>query len=219
MIRALLFVLLACAVPRLASAQGVFLQKGTSGYGGDAAISTDGSSLSLSMYAGYSYKGWADGGIGMYRIALDPDDTYGDVVASYGVAPRIAAHPLKQSNTMPLSLAVGTSFGFFTVVDEDYGYESMANGWTFQLDTTAYRLFKLGDHYGVIPGVQLSYSHMQLNMDGDGESTNTFGGMVQGHVAWLNESGYILTVAPWLAIDSNPAVSFGVSVGAFRAKL
>lgn len=218
MTRTLLIMLIACAVPRLAAAQGLLLQKGTSGYGANAGLATDGGYLSLSGEGGYSYNGWVDASFSAYRTAFDPDRFYGQQLSAYGLVPRLAVHPLKQSDTMPLSVAVGTSFGVFSIVDEDYDYEAMANGWSLRVDTTLYRFFRLGKNYGVIPGVTLAYTHTQLNMDGDAEHEDAFAVGLGGHLAWLNDKGWILTITPGLAIDSFGAVSFVVNVGAIRAQ-
>lgn len=201
-----------CAVPGLASAQGLFLQKGTSGYGADMGLSTDGGFVAFGVDAGVSYQGWLDAQLAVNGTRLDPADWDGDVVAGYGLVPGIALHPLKQSATTPVSIALGTDLGLYTFSGGPDGMSAWAiDGWA-----TVYRFFKLASTYGVIPGVQLTYSHVTDRVDAFSASTDNVSVSLGGHVAWLLDSGYMVTATPGITLGSEPPV-FSLTIGALRA--
>ena len=224
MIRAWLVVIIVCAVPRLSSAQGLFLQKGTSGYGGDLGLSTDGGFLSLAADAGYSYEGWLDGSVSISHTSLDRDKTSGYELDAWSIAPRVSVHPLKQSSTMPISVAVAGQFGVFSIGGPVLDERGMTwTGWTAGGGTTIYRFFKLGASYGVIPGLEFTYNHTESTLESSSGATHgsddLFSVGVGGHGAWLHDSDYIFTLTPAVFIDHRGSVSFSLSVGAIHASL
>jgi hypothetical protein len=207
----LVAIVVAWAIPGVASAQGLFLQKGTSGYGAEAGVSTDGGFAAFDLGVGASYQGWADAHLGLSAVRLDPDDWDGDMVAGYGVVPGIGFHPVKQSATTPLSIAVGADLGLFTYSGGPEGMGSWSiDGWG-----VAYRFFKLGSNYGVIPGVQLTYSHSASYIDSFSASSDDISVSLGGHFAVLLDSGYMLTATPGLTFGTEATV-FSLSVGAVR---
>jgi hypothetical protein len=223
MIRASLIVLVACAIPRVSSAQGLFLQKGTSGYGADLGFSTDGGSVTLGAHAGYSYQGWVDVSVLLHQTYLDPDKTSGYELKQRGITPRLAVHPLKQSDTMPLSVAVTGRLGTFSIAGEGFDDSGMSMvGWTAGASTTVYRFFKLGANYGVIPGVELAYGHSESTLESPYGTTQAsdelFTVAIGGHGAWLHDSGYIFTLTPTVTIDHHGTPSFSLIVGAIRPR-
>ena len=207
-----LIAIVVCAFPGMASAQGLFLQKGTSGYGADMGLSTDGGFVALGVGAGASYEGWADAHLGITEVRLDPDDFGGDEVSGYGLAPGIAVHPLKQTATTPVSVALGVDLGFYTYSGGPDGMSSWSvGGWG-----TVYRFIKLRSNYGVIPGVQLTYTHGASQIDSFSESYDDVSMSLGGHFAWLLDSGYMVTATPGITFGSEPPV-FSITVGALRA--
>ena len=210
--RAWVLAIVLCAVPGVAAAQGLFLQKGTSGYGADMGLSTDGGFVGFGVGGGASYEGWLDGHLGLTTARLDPADWDGDVVDAYGVVPGVGLHPLKQSATMPLSIALGSELAFFTYSGGPDGMSMWSlSGWA-----TAYRFFKLASNYGVIPGVQLTYSHGTAYVDSFSESFDDVSVALGGHFAWLLDNGYILTAPPGITFSDETPV-FSLNVGALRA--
>jgi len=223
MIRAFPIVLIVCAISRLSSAQGLFLQKGTSGYGADVGLTTDGGSVSLGANAGYSYHGWLDGSVALYQTAIDPDTTDGYELRESGIKPRIGVHPLKQSDTMPLSVEVGGRIGAFSIAGEVLTERGMSmGGWSAGASTTVYRFFKLDASYGVIPGVEIAYDHSKITVDSPSGATHysddLFSVAIGAHGAWLHDSGYIFTLTPAAIIDHHGDASFSLTVGAIRPK-
>jgi len=223
MTRAFLIVLVLCATARLSSAQGLYLQKGTSGYGADVGLTTDGGAFSVGANAGYSHQGWLDGSVLLYQTVLDPDTTNGYELSELGITPRVAVHPLKQSDTMPVSLEIAGRFGVSTMVGEGFSDSGMSMvAWTAGASTTVYRFFKLGANYGVIPGVELVYGHTEVTFDSsygtDHSRDDRFSVAIGGHGAWLHDSGYIFTLTPAVIIDHHGAASFSLSVGAIRPR-
>jgi hypothetical protein len=210
--RAWVLAIVLCAVPGVAAAQGLFLQKGTSGYGADMGLSTDGGFVGFGVGGGASYEGWLDGHLGLSSVRLDPNDWDGDVVAGYGVIPGVAIHPLKQSATTPVSVAVGADLGFFTYSGGPGGMSA----WSLAGWGTAYRFFKLGSNYGVIPGVQLTYEHGTSQIDEFYASYDHVSVSLGGHFAWLLDNNYILTATPGITFSDETPV-FSLNVGALRA--
>jgi hypothetical protein len=78
---------------------------------------------------------------------------------------------------------------------------------------TLYRFFKLGERFGVIPGVQLTYSYLKTDADYESDS---YSAAVGGHFAWRLESDYIVTLTPGVSFDDTSTV-FLLTLGAVRA--
>jgi len=199
------------AVPRLASAQGLFLQKGTSGYGATLDLSTDGGYSSYGAGIGGSYKGWLDANINVNRTKLDPDNWDGETVFADSVGIGVGIHPLKQSQSMPISLAIFAG----SQVAQFRGMPIKAQ--TLSVGSTLYRFFKLGERFGVIPGLQFTYATTKFKIEGaptfdeDGTSIS-----LGGHFAWLRSDDFVLTLTPGITFSDAPT-SFVLTVGALRA--
>ncbi len=198
--------------PHIASAQGLFLQKGTSGYGADVGIATDGRFFNVGVDAGASYRGWLDASLSVARVYMDPDDWGGERVTADVFAPGIAIHPLKQSATTPVSLALAASASFYRF----NGMPLTARG--SSLSGTLYRFFKLGTRYGVIPGVQVTYDYLKVR-DDEGSTAESDGVTVAigGHFAWLRDNDLIVTLTPGISFGDGPA-TFLLTLGALRAR-
>ena len=203
--RGWLIVFLLC-VPAVASAQGLFLQKGTSGYGADLAVASDGKFSTVGVDVGGSYKGWLDASIGFSRLFFDPDNFGGDRVTADAVSLGLGVHPLKQSATMPVSLAIGLSGSAYHF----NGVDMKASGST--LSSTLYRFFKLSDRFGVIPGVQLTYSYLKI----DGMESDDYSVALGGHFAWRLDGDYILTLTPGVEFSDGSTTGL-LTLGAVRA--
>jgi len=210
--RAWIVVAIVCCASGLASAQGLFLQKGTSGYGADVGLSTDGGFVGFGVDVGASYEGWLDAQLAVNATQLDPADFDGDAVAGYGFVPGVALHPVKQNATTPVSIAVGTDLAFYTYSGGPEGMSAWAiDGWA-----TLYRFVKLASNYGVIPGVQLTYSHFTSRIDSFSASSDDVAVSLGGHFAWLLDKGYMITATPGITFGSESPV-FSLTVGALRA--
>ena len=209
--RAWVLVAILGCIPSVASAQGLFLQKGTSGYGADLGVSTDGGFIGVGATAGFSYEGWADAFLSVNGTRLDPDNWDGDVVAAYGIAPGIGLHPIKQGGSIPLSIALGADVGWYTFSGVDG-----ASAWTVETWGTLYRFFKLGSNYGVIPGAQFTYAHTETQVYDLSAGSDDFSVALGGHCAYLLDSGYILTLTPGITLGSEAPV-FSLTIGAIRA--
>ena len=95
--------------PQSASAQvGIWLQKGTSGFGVGAGVSGGNDQVALSFGGGYSYQGFLDFELDAgYIWPSNPDPSDIKIVE---VSPGVIYHALKQGPDMPVSLSVG---GFY----------------------------------------------------------------------------------------------------------
>jgi hypothetical protein len=219
--RALIFgVLLYCFAARPAAAQvGLFLKKGTSGYGADAAFAVARGYTSIGVDAGASHEGWADAGLGIHHATFKRADMA--PISALAAAPAISVHPLKQGDSMPLSLAVGASMSFvrFSSADLDAAEASMT-GRTYGISATTYRFFRFGERFGAIPGVSVSYGYSSTTMSSWAGtwSDSSHGASIAlgGHLAYAHDSGYIITLTPSVTRDSS-ATTFSFALGAIKA--
>ena len=87
-----------------ASAQSMYLKKGTSGFGIGGSFATGDDWTGFSLGVGYSISGIADVGFAVGRVSLEDDLT---VIA---LAPSLAACLLKQTPEMPISLELALGY-------------------------------------------------------------------------------------------------------------
>lgn len=178
-----------------ASAQtSVWLQKGTSGYGGQLTLRTGNDQTQIGVLGGYSYKGFIDANLGFNRYSSDQSEA-----EVYGIAPGVQFHPLKQSKDMPVSVGFATTF-------EKQFYEGPDDGWSLDLSGTVYHFFKLGKNVGVIPSAGLGFNHSSQGENSDDNVNVQLAGnfaIISGNAIW--------GVSPSLLIGED--VYFGINIG------
>src|SRR5262249_10830290 len=137
---------------------GLYLPNGASGIGVSGGVSLNQDATALSVLAGYSYHTFIDAGVGMNRYGYSHDRSSLDVSA-IGVQPYGTVHALRQSDRVPVSLAVVANYRrlFFTVGDKWVDI----SGWSMFLGASAYRHFALSGAWSVTPQatVGLDYRH------------------------------------------------------------
>lgn len=85
-----------------ASAQGMYLDKGTSGFGFEAGYESLLEMNALGATIGYSYNGIVDIATGISRSTFDGLDD----VSALGFSPNVTVYPVKQNRSMPVSFGL-----------------------------------------------------------------------------------------------------------------
>jgi hypothetical protein len=194
-----LFLLLSAST---ASAQtSIWLQKGTSGYGGALQLQTGNDTTMIGLLGGYSYRGFLDVNLGLRRYSFENSE-----IDAYGLAPGVQFHPLKQDADTPVSVGLGTSFEkvFFSGDGSDG-----LDGWNLTFSGNVYRFFRLGKNVGVIPSGGLSFTHSSTTRSGSTDSEDNIAFDLVGNFA-IQSGTTIWGIAPVLSIGED--VFFGVNI-------
>jgi hypothetical protein len=206
---------LVTAASAVASAQGLYLPNGASGVGVEGGVSANEDALALTVNAGYSYKTFIDGGVNLNRYSYD--NTGSLTVSSFGVQPYATLHALRQSDTVPVSLAAMANYQklFFTVKDSPDG--ATITGWSLFVGASAYRRFPLRGAWSVTPQFTAGFENLHTT-GGVGIVTRSpdAGSAVfqlAGNLSYLDHGGHVWLANPFLAFDDRHA-TFGLNVGA-----
>lgn len=207
--------MLVTATSASALAQGLYLPADKSGVAAAAGVSLNEESFGLSIGGGYSWRSFIDGGIFLNRHEYD--EVTSANVTSIGVQPYINVHLLKQSETVPLSVAAMGNFQkyFFSERDDMLdidGYSLFAGG-------SVYRRFGLSAAISMNPQaiVGLGFRHRT----GTGGAFGTVQPNEVGAVLQLGTNfGYqspgsdsrLWVLNPYLAYDN--ALTIGFTLGA-----
>jgi hypothetical protein len=206
----------ALAVPSVAHAQGEWLQKGVSGVGAQVDLSHAPNATTLGLTGSYSHQGFLDAGVTLgwidTSVAEIPD------LSTYSLTLQLAYHPLKQSKQMPLSVSVAmgytqTFFSSDTLREND----ASLSAWAFTLLGGAYRFFPVAERIGVIPQIELGWSHNSVSqMVLDRTQTDTedlFVIELKPSLAYLDPGGHVWGVSPTVSFGpGNTPTAFGISV-------
>jgi hypothetical protein len=205
--------LLVTASSAAASAQGLYLPNGTSGIGVSGGVSLNEDITALSVLAGYSYKSFIDGGVGVHRYGYAHGMTGSFNVSAVGLQPYVTVHALRQTDTIPVSLAGTASYQRLF-----YGGDAPdISGWSMFLGGSAYRHFGLPGAWSVTPEVTvgLDYLHTThgIGIVTSSPNDSTVSVQLAGNFAYQDHGGRIWLANPFLAFDSRHA-TFGLNVGA-----
>ena len=193
-----------------AFAQGLFLPNATSGIGVAAGVSTNDDTTDFSLGLGYSYKTFIDGGVFVHRYGFDAPD-----MSAIGIQPYVNVHLLRQSDTIPLSLAaVGSFQKLFITVPAD---AQPASGWSFFVGGSAYRHFDLSNTMSITPqatlGFNFDHSTGTRGLIKRAADDSTIALQLNGNLGYRDGGGRIWTLNPYMAFDAD-YVTFGALLGA-----
>jgi hypothetical protein len=204
---------LVTAASAAASAQSLYLPNGASGVGVSGGVATNEDALALSVGGGYSYKTFIDGGVFLNRYSYDNTGSYG--VTALGVQPYATVHALRQSDTVPVSLAGTANYQrlFYSVNDPLVDI----SGWSLFLGGYAYRHFDLRGAWSVTPQVTVGYQSDHVS-GGTGivarsPDAGTLIFQLAGNFGYLDHGGRIWLANPFMALDDRHA-TFGLNIGA-----
>jgi hypothetical protein len=206
---------LVTAAGATASAQSLYLPNGASGVGVAGGVAANEDALALAVQAGYSYRTFIDGGVFVRRYAYD--NTGSLSVSSIGVEPYATVHLLRQSDTVPLSLAATASYEkqFFTVQNDTSGVS--IDGWAMFVGGYAYRHFDLRGPWSLTPQVTVGFEHAHttggVGLIGPDPYTDSLAFQLAGNLGYLDRGGRIWLANPFLSFDDRHA-TFGLNVGA-----
>jgi hypothetical protein len=201
---------IAFATSGAAFAQALYLPNATSGIGVAAGASTNDDATALSVGVGYSHKSFIDGGVFVHRYGYDAAE-----MSAIGIQPYANVHLLRQSETIPLSLAAIGSFQklFFTVADD----AQPANGWSFFVGGSAYRHFDLSNTMSVTPQATLGFNFAHTTgtrgLIKRSADDSTLALQLNGNLGYRDGGGRIWALNPYMAIDAD-YVTFGALLGA-----
>jgi hypothetical protein len=204
--------LLVTAASGTAAAQGLYLPNDTSGIGVAAAASANDDATIFSLGAGYSWKAFLDGGAFVHRYGFSID---APKVSAIGVQPYVNVHLLRQSDSIPVSLAATGNFQkyFYSTSDDTRDMD----GYSFFLGGSAYRHFGLSQLVSVTPQATLGYNFTHTRGAGGlfklGHDDGTLLLQLAANLAYQANGGPIWGLNPYMTVDSN-YVTFGAILGA-----
>lgn len=199
-----------------AGAQGTYLERGTSGLGLSAGYQTNEFANGYMFSIGGSANAMFDLGLNIGRLSWD-DNAVGDL-KSTSIEPFLTVHAIKQSETVPLSLALSGGYRW-----DSYSSDALSdlnvdmNGTAWSLGGSIYRSFPVSPNVNLIPNAGVSYSDAEITMKDDtGESVSASGGVTTFSFAM----GFSYTLAGSQQFIVNPQISkdedtttFSVDVG------
>jgi hypothetical protein len=206
---------LVTAASTTASAQSLYLPNGASGIGVTGGVSANEDAFAVSVGGGYSWKTFIDAGAFLHRY------TYGNTgsfdVSAIGFQPYATLHALRQSDTVPVSLAGMANYQrlFFSVATNPEGVT--ISGWSLFVGGSVYRRFALRDPWSLTPQVTVGYESTQTS-GGTGivsrsPTAGTLLFQMAGNLAYQTQSGRVWLANPFLTFDDRHA-TFGINVGA-----
>jgi hypothetical protein len=210
----LCFVLVSAA-STAASAQSLYLPNGASGIGVEGGVSANADAVDLSVGGGYSYKTFIDAGALLHRYSYDNTGSFS--VSAIGVQPYATLHALRQSDTVPVSLAgtVNYQHYFFSVGDNPDNLS--ISGWSMFLGGYVYRRFALRGAWSVTPQVTAGYETLQTTngtrIVSRSPSDGTLIFQMAGNISYQDQTGRVWLANPFLTFDDRHA-TFGLSIGA-----
>ena len=196
-----------------ASAQGFYLDDQQEGFGAALGASTNDDATTLSLLAGYSFKGFIDAGTFLHRYSFD--DTGPLDLTAIGLNPYVNVHLLRQNDSLPVSVAaMGNVQKLFFSSDAD-GLDM--SGWSMFLGGAVYRKIVLTDRFFMSPQATLGFAHTSVTTEVQGLGENTEGEgtlffQLAGNLGIRDDSGRIWAINPFLSIDEDNA-TFGLFAG------
>jgi hypothetical protein len=200
-----------------ASAQvSIWLKRGVSGFGVSTGVSKGEDTFTLGAGLGYSYQAWLDFDLNFQRTTFDEGALEEIDAAAYGIAPGVQFHPLKQSKTMPISLALSATFTKTWLTSDAFEGESGGGTTGVIGGVSIYRFFRLGERVGIIPAASLNLNYIKASLtDFDGnelieDQTDTIVSVGLGaYLAYLDEGGRVWGLVPQVTITDDGA-EFGL---------
>lgn len=148
------------------SAQGLYLQKGESGYGLEIGFAKNRGAESLIGSFGYSYKGKLDINVLLENSRID--SFIEDVGAiAFGIGPVLTYHVLKQQKDTVLSMTFfgGLGFGFFS--GNAFKYLDNLNSVTSTSLISGFRIYStetITSDFFIVPAASIGYIYSKIRI-------------------------------------------------------
>ena len=217
--RVALFLVVSCALPRLAAAQGIFVEQGKDAFGAALTVSSDGPTSALAAAASYSIGGSIDVGLSVQRYRFD-DYYFASPyqVRGTGVSLFSSLQLARQEGALPVSLGAtgGVQMIFFSSDFMRVSGDS-SNGWSAWAGGFACRRFQLSERISAIPQVTLGLVHASFSQVAWGSGRYSSSGesilvRLDGHFSYKDGGGRQWIVTPFIGLGDYSDGS-GLSVG------
>ncbi len=166
----LVFVFLAVNV---SFGQGVFLDKGVSGFGIGAGFGTNEDVTSFGGSVGYSFNGIFDIGLDINRFSFD-QKLLGDDLSAITISPSVAFHALKQNENIPVSISLGAGYDY-----QKYSNDALdalnidMTGGFFSIGASIFGYFKVAPSMKIQPALGVTYVTGEMKLEDDAGNSET----------------------------------------------
>jgi hypothetical protein len=159
-----------------AAAQGMFLDKGTSGFGFGAGYQTNEDVSGYSLTAGGSAKGTLDLGMSIGRLSFDQHQYMDDLKAT-AISPFLRVHAIKQSESIPFSFSFGASYEWDSYSSDMLEKtEVEMKGSAYSFGGSLYSTIPMSFSVELVPTVGITYTEAKVEFeDSFGESISADG--------------------------------------------
>lgn len=160
------------ALSTAAFSQGQYLKAGESGVGVTTSLSFAKEETTFGIGPTYSYLGYVDVSALYAHTSVKTDESPSFEFSGNNYGAQLAVHPLKQSETMPVGLAVSGVFLHATYGGGDLeklDIDGTANG--FGAGGILHRTIGIGEKFSILVGAGYQFTHATVEM-GDNEDTN-----------------------------------------------
>lgn len=196
--------------------QGAYLDRGQSGFGFGASISTNKDATGIGGSVGYSFSGLFDFEIGVGRYSFD-QKLFGEDLSATVISPNVTFYALKQNEDLPLSFAIGAGYDWQTYSNKvlDDNNIDMTGGF-LSVGGVLFRYFQASNSFRIQPSVGFSYfTGEQKVKDNKGNETTekddtTVFSLALG-LAFNTSPTNVFVISPRIGI-SEGTTSFGVAL-------
>ena len=194
-----------------AHAQGIFLEKGQSGFGATGGVASNDDATGLSIGAGYSHIALIDVGGVISRYSYDKTGWL-DLSAT-GLRGYVNVH-------LSLLGATATYEKLLFSTGAPAGYDVHFSGWNMFVGGFGHLPLELGGAFGAVPQVTVGIEHASVKMDVPAfydyytyasHSSTSLLVRLDGNFT-MKDSARLWSLDPMLAVDANN-VTFGLFVG------
>lgn len=203
--------LLIIVLPMILFSQGIYLNKGQSGFGATAGFGTNEDLNLLIGGIGYSYSGIFDVGLS-YGRAISKDEPK---MTLNSFMPSVDIHLIKQNESLPISLAVNGIYSIGNTKSDLFDlYDVTVTNSGYSVGGYVYSEIVLGG-FSIIPMLGFSYQSVTVKMEDDfgssieEDDTNSVFDFSLPFVFQINNNK--LSLSPGISIDEN-STSFALSL-------
>lgn len=198
------------------AAQGMFLDKGTSGFGFSGSYQTNEDVSGYALSAGGSAKGTIDLGMSIGRLSYDEHLLMDDLKAT-AISPFFRVHAIKQSESVPFSFSVGVSYAWYSYSSDILEKtEVEMKGSAYSFGGSFYSTIPMSSSLEMIPTVGIAYSEAKLELENDFGETVSADGDATTYSFGLNLSFRLpenrkFIIGPGASVnDENTTFTFGI---------
>ncbi|GEM_PF-5301892 len=204
-------ILCIAALSTTAFSQGQYLKAGESGVGLTASMDFAKEETTFGGGPAFSYQGYVDVSAGYAHISVKTKDTPSIEFSGNNYIGQLTVHPLKQSESMPVGLAVNGAYLHSTYGGGDLdklNIKGSANA--FGAGGILHRTTPIGDKMSVLAGAGYAFTHASIDMGGtkSTDNSNSYPIVLEG-IFSVGEKGKIV-IGPEFTFNKDANV-FGVS--------